>query len=192
MSNPFIEPGSLLVELERRRRHRFQVGVYAVLGALLCMLMGLLIQGCQTARPKTVTPLEPTPTLSANPTTNATLAAPPKLETNTAPASVAAPDKDARGPSARTSIPGSPATPAASAVPSAPTGNALEHAPAKPAAAETIYVVKAGDSLSRIAKAHGTTVAALKAANGLKSDQIVVGKKLKIPRTKGSTTTSER
>jgi LysM repeat protein len=46
---------------------------------------------------------------------------------------------------------------------------------------ETLYVVKSGDSLTRIAKAHGTTVKALKAANGLQSDRIVVGAKLKIP-----------
>jgi LysM repeat protein len=46
---------------------------------------------------------------------------------------------------------------------------------------ETIYVVKSGDSLTRIAKAHGTTVKALKVANGLENDRIVVGAKLKIP-----------
>jgi LysM repeat protein len=46
---------------------------------------------------------------------------------------------------------------------------------------ETLYVIKSGDSLTRIAKAHGTTVKALKAANGLENDRIVVGAKLKIP-----------
>ncbi|MGA2280653.1 MAG: LysM peptidoglycan-binding domain-containing protein [Verrucomicrobiota bacterium] len=46
---------------------------------------------------------------------------------------------------------------------------------------ETLYVVKSGDNLTRIAKAHGTTVKALKAANGLANDRIVVGAKLKIP-----------
>jgi LysM repeat protein len=35
--------------------------------------------------------------------------------------------------------------------------------------------------LTHIAKAHGTTVKALKAANGLENDRIVVGAKLKIP-----------
>jgi len=48
---------------------------------------------------------------------------------------------------------------------------------------ETLYVVKSGDSLTRIAKAHGTTVRAIKAANGLENDRIVVGAKLKIPTT---------
>ena len=46
---------------------------------------------------------------------------------------------------------------------------------------ETLYVVKSGDSLTRIAKVHGTTVKALKAANGLEGDRIVVGARLKIP-----------
>ncbi|MCE9615030.1 MAG: LysM peptidoglycan-binding domain-containing protein [Lentisphaerae bacterium] len=43
------------------------------------------------------------------------------------------------------------------------------------------YVVKSGDILSRIAVRNGTTVAALKDANGLKSDRLSVGQKLKIP-----------
>ena len=46
---------------------------------------------------------------------------------------------------------------------------------------QTLYVVKSGDTLSRIAKAQGTTIKALKAVNGLASDRIVVGAKLKIP-----------
>jgi LysM repeat protein len=43
------------------------------------------------------------------------------------------------------------------------------------------YVVKAGDTLTRIARVHGTTVRALRNANNLKTDQLHVGKKLKIP-----------
>jgi len=46
---------------------------------------------------------------------------------------------------------------------------------------QTLYVVKSGDTLSRIARAHGTTIKALKSVNGLASDRIVVGAKLKIP-----------
>ena len=46
---------------------------------------------------------------------------------------------------------------------------------------QTFYMVKSGDTLSRIAKAHGTTIKALKAANALAGDRIVVGAKLKIP-----------
>ncbi len=46
---------------------------------------------------------------------------------------------------------------------------------------ETVYVVKSGDTLSRIAKAHGISLKALRSANGLDSDHIAVGTKLKIP-----------
>ncbi|MEI7899419.1 MAG: LysM peptidoglycan-binding domain-containing protein [bacterium] len=44
----------------------------------------------------------------------------------------------------------------------------------------TTYVVKSGDSLSVIAHKHGIKTAALREANGLKSDRISVGQKLKI------------
>jgi len=45
----------------------------------------------------------------------------------------------------------------------------------------TTYTVVGGDSLSRIASRHSTTVAALKAANNLTSDTIRVGQVLKVP-----------
>ena len=47
--------------------------------------------------------------------------------------------------------------------------------------AEGSYTVKSGDNLGSIAKRHGTTVAKLRDANGLKTDQIKVGQKLKVP-----------
>lgn len=50
-----------------------------------------------------------------------------------------------------------------------------------PARTESFYVVKSGDTLTRIARTHGTTVKALKAANHLDNDRIVVGAKLKLP-----------
>lgn len=43
------------------------------------------------------------------------------------------------------------------------------------------YTVKSGDTLTKIAKANGTTVKALEAANGLSTTKIKVGQKLKIP-----------
>lgn len=45
----------------------------------------------------------------------------------------------------------------------------------------TTYTVKSGDTLTKIAKAHGTTVKALQSANGLATTKINVGQKLKIP-----------
>jgi peptidoglycan DL-endopeptidase LytE len=58
----------------------------------------------------------------------------------------------------------------------APTG-------AGPAAPGNIYVVKTGDTLSKIARSHGVTISQLRAANpnSLKTSRVNVGQKLKIP-----------
>ena len=47
--------------------------------------------------------------------------------------------------------------------------------------AQATYTVQPGDNLFRISLRYGTTVAALKAANGLTSDVIYVGQTLVIP-----------
>ena len=66
----------------------------------------------------------------------------------------------------------------------APAGGELA-APTAPSThketASGTYVVKKGDTLGKVAKAQGTTVAALKKLNGLSSDVIHVGQKLRIP-----------
>jgi len=46
---------------------------------------------------------------------------------------------------------------------------------------ETIYVVKNGDTLTKIAKATGVSLKALRADNDLKTDKIKAGQKLKVP-----------
>jgi len=76
--------------------------------------------------------------------------------------------------------------PAAPVVPDEPV--AVEPAP-KPApkiveekpAKKSIYSVKPGDTLGKIAKQKGVTVAELKAANSLKNDIVKIGQKLVIP-----------
>ncbi len=50
-------------------------------------------------------------------------------------------------------------------------------------AGERIYVVKPGDTLTRIAARHGTTVKELRAYNNLRTDRILVNQKLKLPPT---------
>lgn len=58
-----------------------------------------------------------------------------------------------------------------------------------PAAANAVageYVVRKGDMLGRIAKRHNTTVSAIKRANGLTSDNILIGQKLRIPGAGGA------
>ena len=48
------------------------------------------------------------------------------------------------------------------------------------------YVVKTGDTLTKIAKAHGVTLKDLRALNGLKTDRINVGQKIKVPAGKAA------
>jgi hypothetical protein len=89
---------------------------------------------------------------------------------------------------------GSPTpTASASAVPSPTASSASSSVEASPSIAPTAtpmptpgatqrtYVVKANDSLNLIAQEFGTTVAAIKAANGLTSDTINIGQVLIIP-----------
>ena len=51
---------------------------------------------------------------------------------------------------------------------------------AKTVTSTTQHVVKSGDTLSGIAAKYDTTVTAIKSKNGLKSDKLNIGQKLKI------------
>ena len=64
---------------------------------------------------------------------------------------------------------------------SKPLKPAAQLPPAKVPASGTEHVVVKGDTLGGIARKYGTTVAAIKQANGMTSDTVVLGKKLKIP-----------
>ncbi len=52
-------------------------------------------------------------------------------------------------------------------------------APSTPSGA--VYTVKSGDTLTKIAREHGTTVTVLQELNGLKTTRINIGQKLKLP-----------
>jgi len=52
----------------------------------------------------------------------------------------------------------------------------------------SVYMVKSGDTLSKIAKSHGTTFKKIMAMNDLKTTSIRAGQKLKLPASKASTT----
>jgi LysM repeat protein len=67
---------------------------------------------------------------------------------------------------------------------SAVAGNSAA-APAEAGASDgSVYVVKTGDTLGKIARAHGTSYKKLMALNDLKTSSIRVGQKLKIPAPK--------
>jgi len=50
------------------------------------------------------------------------------------------------------------------------------------------YTVKSGDTLTTIASRHGTTIAAIRSANNLRSDIVRVGQELRIPDASGPST----
>lgn len=62
-----------------------------------------------------------------------------------------------------------------------PVAKASKPARAKASASRSVHVVRAGQTLGGIARQHGTTVQALKRANGLRSDKVRVGQRLKLP-----------
>ena len=79
-----------------------------------------------------------------------------------------------------TLVSGLPA-PAPAKAPVAPKAPAKAKAPAKPKATANTYTVVNGDNLTKIAKAHGTTVAALTKLNGIKdANKIAIGQVLKV------------
>jgi LysM repeat protein len=66
----------------------------------------------------------------------------------------------------------------APSIPSAP-------APSAPSAASTSHTVVRGDTLGGIARRYGSSTTAIKQANGMTSDTVVLGRKLVIPGSSG-------
>ena len=157
-SNPFQIPSCLQrADSQQRRRERFKKGFIAAVVAVVILLVGLLIEGCMSEQTTTPPPRPKRPHKSTGVPASWTT---PALTVEQKPSQF------------RNRISTQPAGPPR------PFQRRMQRPPASP---RLVYVVKSGDSLTRIAKAHGTTVKALKAANGLENDRIVVGAKLKIP-----------
>lgn len=70
-------------------------------------------------------------------------------------------------------------------------GTSSSPAPSAPAATKSV-TIKAGDTLSGLARTHGTTVQALMSANGLTNHIIIAGRTLSIPGTGNTTTVPQR
>jgi LysM repeat protein len=189
MANPFGLPKVLLAERDARRRKQFRAGVYATLITATILIMGVLIQGCRTQQtPSAEVAIQPvvrpdlrTPRQATNPLPTPMAQAETAAETNwISPQSTSLPENVTLPEPGPTPLPQA-ITPAPEPLPAKEVHKASAHQ------ARGIYVVKSGDTLSRIAKAHGTTVKALKTANHLSSDRIFVGKKLKLSQAKSAT-----
>jgi len=202
--NPFVPKGSLLEQQSKRRSH-MKLGVFCVLVVGVAGLTAMLIQGCKREQNNEAENQPPVDTNTVVMNTNT----PPLEASNVAPP-VVAPVPEVAGTeyvvvkgdtlgkiaknhgvtlnALKAANPGVEPTklkvgqklsiPASSAGASAMTGGPVSTGSG--VAGET-YTVKSGDTLSKIAKAHGTTVKALRAENNLTTDHILVGKKLKIP-----------
>ena len=189
MANPFGLPRVLLAEREQRRRQQFRAGVYTVLITATVLIMGMLIQGCRTQRPPAAGAAVPEPEVRIDPRTPRQAINPlptPMAQSETAtetnwitPQSASLPENVTLPAPTATSAPQTIA-PAPEPLPATELHKTSAHH------AHGIYVAKSGDTLSRIAKAHGTTVKALKTANHLSSDRIFVGEKLKLSPAKSA------
>jgi LysM repeat protein len=154
-TNPFRIPACLQADLQRQRQVRFKKFVVASIIASTGGLVILLIVGCMSEQSR-----------SAATTAPVTTGVQPK---NTARVS-------------RQPVKTLPLTPAVSSMSKSPVLPPPPQSP--PLVAQTspgVYVVKPGDTLTRIARLHKITVNELKAANALESDRILPGAKLKLP-----------
>jgi LysM repeat protein len=208
--NPFVPKGSLLEE-QSKRRSRLKLAVLCAVAVGGVGLMGMLIQGCKREQVADQTPPPDTNTVAVADTnpppveaSNPPVAVPPVVAPAPVPEAAGAEYVVVKGDSfakiakkngvsvkaiqaanpgveptklkvgQKLSIPASAGGAAAPAMTGGP-------AAAGPGTGGEAYTVKSGDTLTKIAKAHGTTVKAIKAASNMATDHIKVGQKLTIP-----------
>jgi LysM repeat protein len=207
--NPFVPQGSLL-EQQSLRRSRMKLGVLCVLLVGVTGLIAMLIQGCKREQVVEETPppvdtnmmvmdTNLAPMVASNPPAMApVVVAPPVVEPAPASTEYVVVHGDTLAKIAkrcgvtlsalRAANPGVEPTrlkvgqkltiPAGGTAPMA--AGAAVSTETGMAGGET-YVVRSGDTLTRIAKKFGTTVKAIEAENNLSTTKIHVGQKLKIP-----------
>lgn len=205
--NPFLPLGSLL-EQQSKRRSRMKLGVLCVLIVGVAGLTAMLIQGCKREQSEETTqPPVDTNTVAVDTNMTSMVASNPPV---TAPPMVMPPPVAPAGTeyvvvhgdtlakiakknsvtltALKEANPGvEPTKLKVGQKLNIPAGGTAPAATGTSAAPETgmgggeVYVVKSGDSLTKIAKAHGTTVKAIEAENGLSTTRIKVGQKLKMP-----------
>ena len=192
-SNPLIPKGSNL-EQKIKGRSRVKLAVIIVLAVHVLFLGPLLMQGCkreQTPSPVADTNSQPPldsltnelPQLTNNVVQPPVATNAPVVTTPAIPAAGVTEYTVVKGDSFYTlgkrfgvsmkAIADAPAT----------TGNG---ATVPTAEGDKTYKVKSGDTLSKIAAAHGTTVKAIRSINNLTTDKIKVGQELKLPAPKAA------
>jgi len=214
--NPFIPQGSLLEQ--HKRRSRMKLAVFCTVAVSVCGLTAMLIQGCKREQAPdttsadmttTTSPLDTNPpvVMGTNPVANPVVTPVPQMPVTPEPAAgetyvvvkgdtlgkiatahhVSLKTLEAANPNiqpTRLKVGDKLTIPAS-------TGGGTAAMESTSSEGGEVYVVKSGDSLSKIATTHGTTLKALKAANpNVDPNHITVGQKLKIPtRAEAPTTT---
>lgn len=170
-NNPFVPKGSLL-ELQGRRRSQLKIAVFCVVAVGAVSLSAMLIQGCERKKPA-----EDLSNMSES--IAAMTNTPFAVDTNFVPA-------------VSNTVAQSTFTTDSNAAPYMPPTN-QDTTPVPPAAGESEYKIVKGDTLDKIAKAHGVSPKALQAANPkLDPKRLKIGDKVIIPAPtpKSSTSTS--
>ncbi len=154
--NPFVPTVALMVVPKRTsQRERFRRGFFIVLGAHLAFLLVLLVQSYRTDSMSMAGAAEADQAVIAQAATHQEVApAPP----NTLVVRARTPQ---------------PTPPPAAVTAPIPTK--------APASAEVLHKIRSGDTLLSISKTYGVSVKAIKSANSLSSERLVVGQTLKIP-----------
>ena len=156
--NPFQIPDCFKLDIEQRRRERFKKTVVTAVAVSAAVVVGLLIEGCVSEKSQTHAGI------------------------NTAENTVQTPgDVVVSAPAQQAPEAGQTLSQNTLPVQSRPVALVPKNAAPVQATGGAVYFVKSGDTLSHIAKTHGISVKALKAANNLATDRIVVGEQLKIP-----------
>jgi LysM repeat protein len=178
--NPFVPKGSLL-EQQSKSRSQFKWAVSGILAVSVIGLVAILIQGCKREAPvgdsgstdlsslnASNTPADMSSSNSADIYSNAT----PTYATMPPSNTMSAPNQPI------SAIPSQPPQQPVSAIPANPVDNS---------GATTEYTVVSGDTLGKIAHAHGVSLKALEAANpGVDPKKLHPKQKLNIPAGGGS------
>ncbi|MGH7939945.1 MAG: LysM peptidoglycan-binding domain-containing protein [Limisphaerales bacterium] len=156
--NPFQIPTCFKLDIEQRRRERFKKTVVTAVIVSVAVVIGLLIEGCVSEKSQMAEEQNQTTAAIQTPAQQAAYS--PSLL-----------DQSVSG----ISLPVQPCP-----VATVPKQTA---APAEPPhiTGAVVYLVKSGDTLSRIAKTHHTSVKAIMGGNNLATDRLSVGQKLTIP-----------
>ena len=165
MSNPFHQATASRSEAALLSREKFKIGFISALVTAVMFVIGILIEGCHPQSGRAEAATNSVAAISTNPTNPGAMLIPAP---GTATSPVSPGNAACVEPAEDTAVPATASPPRFPPLLAA-------------AGLERMYVVQPGDTLFRISQKEATSVKALKTLNGLKTDRIDAGQKLKLP-----------